>query len=165
MSRSVKRFCSVNDALWMGDRLFAKVTKTDNCWNWNGCVNNMGYGMINFGNVPRLAHRISWMISNGEIQDDMCVLHKCDNPLCVRPDHLFLGTRQANMRDMITKERQCRGEAKSNSKLSALAVRIARRLNLEHRMSIKDIASVFSVDRRVMYDVIKGRSWKHVPMP
>lgn len=86
------------------------VLKGDGCWEWSGCRTNGGYGR--FGRSRRLgwilAHRMSWILAHGEIPPDMCVCHKCDNRICVKPDHLFLGTKQDNIKDCITKGRRSR---------------------------------------------------------
>lgn len=89
-------------------RFFKKIEKTETCWNWTASTNGRGYGQFGLGarklgNIK--AHRYSWWLHNCDIPDGMCVLHKCDNPTCVNPDHLFLGTKQDNSRDMYTKQR------------------------------------------------------------
>tara|TARA_R110000868_G_scaffold326899_1_gene587899 strand:+ start:121 stop:537 length:417 start_codon:yes stop_codon:yes gene_type:complete len=91
------------------ERLYTNVFKDQvtDCWEWQGGTNNIGYGMIkdmDFGNM-RTTHRVSYEIANGSIPEGQCVLHKCDNVLCVNPDHLWSGTRLENTRDMIQKQR------------------------------------------------------------
>ena len=95
----------------MSERFFEKVEKTDSCWLWTGYRNPVGpkgnYGIIRSDTKRTMikAHRASWEIHNGPIPDDACVLHKCDNPPCVNPDHLFLGTQRSNWYDMLEKRR------------------------------------------------------------
>jgi hypothetical protein len=94
-------------------RFWAKVNKTDGCWGWTGASDCRGYGSIRIGGryEPQVgAHRLSWVIHRGEISEGLFVLHRCDNPNCVRPDHLFLGTHQDNMNDMAEKKRAASGE-------------------------------------------------------
>src|SRR6266567_1582450 len=89
-------------------RFWPKVRKTSTCWLWTGMKHyKFGYGFFQVGIGDRqLAHRISWKIHNGPIPDGLYVLHKCDTPPCVNPDHLFLGTYYDNMDDMDQKGRR-----------------------------------------------------------
>src|SRR2546422_11309402 len=95
------------------ERFWAKVQKlpNDGCWIWTAHTNEHGYGRLSIkrGVVER-AHRISWRLHFGSIPDGLCVLHKCDNPPCIRPDHLFLGTKTDNSVDRQTKHRAPHGE-------------------------------------------------------
>lgn len=92
-------------------RFWDKVRKTDECWNWVGCLNDDGYGSIRYENKARKAHRISYLLEYGAFDERLRVLHSCDNPTCVRPDHLFLGTQGDNMRDMVLKGRHGAGSS------------------------------------------------------
>jgi len=92
-------------------RFWGKVQKTDSCWIWTGGTNGHGYGSLvidHTGNHRIYAHRLSWIIHYGEILNGLQVLHKCDNPLCVNPEHLFLGTQKDNMDDMMAKGRKAK---------------------------------------------------------
>lgn len=89
------------------DRIWKFVQKTDGCWEWNGRRNDRGYGLFAVTHAAaRRAHRVIWELVNGPIPSGMVVCHRCDNPPCVRPDHLFLGTQADNMRDMQAKGRK-----------------------------------------------------------
>lgn len=98
----------------VADRFWEKVTKGDGCWEWQGARIPHGYGNMTVPDHGHdYAHRISWQLHNGEIPAGLWVLHHCDNPPCVRPDHLFLGTAQDNVDDSIRKGRRTtRGAAR-----------------------------------------------------
>jgi len=86
-------------------RFWLKVHKTADCWLWQGATNKRGYGRCTVNGVNWYSHRLSWMLHYGAIPVGMFVLHHCDNPSCVRPDHLFLGTQTDNMKDCVRKRR------------------------------------------------------------
>lgn len=91
------------------ERFWAKVEKGDGCWTWTGCKSPKGYGQILFNdNKIHLAHRVSYIMANGLIDSSLLVRHKCDNPSCVNPDHLELGTYKDNNRDKIERGRDPR---------------------------------------------------------
>lgn len=89
------------------ERFFSHINKREDtgCWEWTGSDNNKGYGTITIQGVKKSTHRLSWELHNGPIPDNMCVCHKCDNPPCCNPDHLFLGTKKDNMHDCSEKNR------------------------------------------------------------
>jgi hypothetical protein len=120
----------VND-MRLADRFWAKVYKQegDACWLWTASKFRDGYGKFARGGHSAgmvRAHRVSWELHNGSITDGLFVLHDCDTPACVRPDHLFLGTAKDNVRDMIAKGRQnfvrAFGEAHSRTKISDIDI-------------------------------------------
>lgn len=98
----------------LGDRFWPKVQKSDGCWLWvAGGDSATGYGRIRLGRAGtkhELAHRVAWQLTFGPIPDGLWVLHHCDTPRCVRPDHLFLGDCSDNMKDAATKGRMVKGE-------------------------------------------------------
>lgn len=87
------------------DRFWPKVEKGDGCWEWQAHRNPEGYGVIGIDRVPVGAHRVAWELTYGPIPEGIYVCHHCDNPPCVRPDHLFLGTNSDNIIDAMSKHR------------------------------------------------------------
>ena len=135
-----------------------KVRKTDSCWLFTGAKNRYGYGWFKEVN----AHRCAWIIYKGEIPKNMFVLHKCDTPSCVNPDHLFLGTQADNLADMDRKGRRGtydkRGEGNSRARLTnedVLAIRISK-------ADPKIIAHQYAICVKHVSHIRARRSWKHV---
>jgi hypothetical protein len=88
------------------DRFWSKVRKTEGCWEWTAGTYRKGYGKFSVARSTNAqAHRVSWQMGSGPIPDGLFVCHHCDNPSCVRPDHLFLGTNRDNVRDCVQKGR------------------------------------------------------------
>lgn len=88
------------------DRFWSKVDKSGDCWEWTACRTRAGYGQFKSDGRLHRAHRLAWALTNGPIPEGKHVLHRCDNPGCVNPDHLFLGSHQDNMDDMSNKGRR-----------------------------------------------------------
>jgi HNH endonuclease len=152
------------DRLPLIERFWSKVNKTDTCWLWTGGKNGAGYGLIILDNSKEgsmLAHRLSWEIHNEPISDGLCALHKCDNPSCVNPYHLFLGTHQDNSDDKVAKGRSPRGETHHHSSLTEDKVREIRRLANEGKTH-QSIADMFSVKREAVSKIVRRERWKHV---
>ena len=146
------------NSLTAEDRFWAKVVKTDGCWGWTGATRR-GYGAC-INNSGRMdgAHRFSWRLHFGTIPDDINVLHKCDNPPCTRPDHLFLGTDMDNTIDKIQKQRQACRESHGNAVLDEFKVREIRRLSNEGT-PCTEIARRLVVPRTTVSNVLNGWSW------
>jgi hypothetical protein len=114
-SKSCGCYKSPNDAEYFErtkKRLLKKVKKTiSGCWEWTGAKNHSGYGHTTFRKERcKRAHRVSYLIWVGEIPPNLYVCHRCDNPACINPNHLFLGSHEENMQDMKKKNRACKGE-------------------------------------------------------
>ena len=135
---------------------------------WTAHPNNKGYGVIASGGrfgKPLLAHRVSWEIHYGRIPEGYDVLHSCDNPLCVRPDHLFLGTQLDNLKDMRRKGRGRnpplhRGEDHHQAKLTIAKVLFARSVYDKGKISLKALAEQNGVSVSTMQDAISGKTWR-----
>ena len=147
-------------------RFWAKVSPEPNsgCWLWAGAIGSGGYGHLGINRTIKLAHRISWEIHRGKIPRGLCALHKCDNRFCVNPDHIFLGTRGDNAKDMAAKGRAkaVRGSKNVRSKLTEQKVLDMRRIRRDHGTSYAEIARVFGVSPTLTYYVVSGRHWRHV---
>lgn len=137
---------------------------TSGCWLWFGCSNPRGYGKVGSGDGRTLlAHRASWMVHRGEIPDGLCVLHKCDTPSCINPEHLFLGTYRDNAIDREAKGRggQYRGEDHGRAKITESDVIEILRL-CSHGCRNKDIAKKFSVSTSLVSAIKSRRIWRHL---
>lgn len=140
-------------------KFWPKVAKSDGCWKWTQLSDKHGYGIISHNGSNLFAHRVSWMIHKGEIPKGMSVLHHCDNPNCVNPDHLFLGTQNDNMQDMITKGRHW-SPFTAKRKLSDDAIRTIRKSFTKE--SVKRLASEYGVTEGTIYTVARGQLWRRV---
>jgi len=161
---SSKRFCSRSCADGLKHRFFPKIKISDaGCWNWTGRLVG-GYGSLNttaLGKSEQLAHRISWIIHNGAIPDGLCVLHSCDNPQCVNPSHLFLGTSLDNNKDRDTKHRGAKGDRIASSKLNSGQV-LEIRKHRANGLTLAGIASMFGITNQSVDSICKFKTWKHV---
>lgn len=133
---------------------------TSGCWIWLGTVESRGnYGQINIGNVSKKPHRLSYLIHKGD-PTGFSVLHHCDTPLCVNPDHLYLGTHKDNINDMVRRNRQASGERCHKSKLDSLQVLVIKKC-ISEGMNIPQIAKYFSVAPNTIRSINKGITWFH----
>jgi hypothetical protein len=118
-----------------------------------------GYGVFNSPySKSDNAHRFSWRLRNGVIPDGLFVLHRCDNPPCVNPDHLFLGTQRDNMIDKVAKGRQARGRAQNGTTLTEVDVLAIRADTRRHR----EIAACYGISRPSVSAIKSRRNWRHV---
>lgn len=142
-----------------------RVSKTDGCWIWSGNRSPRGYGRIKVKGITRLAHRFSWALHYGLPPSDMMVCHTCDNPSCVNPSHLFIGTAKDNAKDMIDKGRKVivKGDDVYNAKLTNQDVVEMRRVYSLGQKTAAEIAVDYGVTKEVARNAIKGITWKHVP--
>lgn len=142
------------------------------CIEWIGSLRN-GYGRLIVGSRidgsrrSESAHRASYKAYKGDIPDGLFVCHKCDNPKCINPDHLFLGTRQDNVDDREAKGRNktgnTYGESHPKSKLNWAAVDSIRKLSDQHTQS--ELATIYGVSREAIKDVIAKKTWTRRPQP
>ncbi len=134
------------------------------CWPWQGQVDANGYGRFNWRRgETQLAHRLSYRLAHGELPVDRFVCHRCDNPPCINPAHLFLGTQLDNMRDAAAKGRTAspdrRGEEVNTAKLSTTDVVFIRGATA----TTAEVAALFDISQAQVNNIRKRRQWKHVP--
>jgi hypothetical protein len=130
------------------------------CWLWMGALLPFGYGVLGAGGHTGTirAHHAAWRIYRGDIPAGMWVLHKCDVPSCVNPDHLFLGTHQDNMRDCRQKGRSTYGDRSGTTRLrNDQAIEIFR-----SQEPANDVATRFGVSPMTVFAIRAGRSWSRV---
>lgn len=140
------------------------------CWLWIGAHNPKGYGRVNFKGDNRYAHRVSYLLSCDEIPEGILVLHKCDTPACVNPDHLFLGTNDDNMIDRNKKGRQAKlpGERNGFSVLTEAQVLEIRALREgssyrnSGELSQKNLAKKYGVGQTAISKVLNRETWSHI---
>jgi len=171
-------------------RFWRNVQKTDGCWLWVGLVDKDGYGRIRVSGKQARAHRYSYILHYGET--DLWVLHRCDNPTCVRPDHLFLGTSQDNVADRTAKGRAAsghqnghatkpehtkrgiehynyqnpnapqKGTGNGRAKLTENDVRVIRWMWSNGTLTKSAIARHFDISDTTVYNILRGKLWAHV---
>ena len=153
----------------MKTRLMSKAKEDDNgCWVWQPYKDKDGYGKIDLKiNGIRScigAHRVSYATFIGAIPEGVNVLHHCDNPACINPEHLFLGTQKDNMEDMYAKGREnyLVGESCSWSKLAENKVKVIRATCKYTNLTNKEIGEIFNVKSGTISAVNNRRRWKHV---
>ncbi len=138
------------------ERFWEKVTKSPTgCWLWQGYISRLGYGMF----MGKHAHRIAWELTKGPISPNLDVCHHCDNPPCVNPSHLFLGTASDNLKDSVRKGRlNHSGERNGNAKLTETLIREIR----SSVLTIRNLATRFGVSETNISSIQKGLTWKLV---
>lgn len=144
-----------------------RLDEATGCWMWTGAVFNHGYGYFSSGPWYRkwvdCAHRASWQFYHGEIPHGLFVCHKCDTPLCVNPDHLFLGTPKENTQDAAKKNRMNRpyGEDGNSTKLTEVDVIDILWLN-SWGLNATQISKHYDVNDQSVRNIIRGRTWSQV---
>lgn len=155
------------------DRFVSRTRKaTSGCLEWQGCRVGRGYGMLAAksvnGRANDRAHRVAYRLFVGPITEGLYVLHNCDNPACVSPAHLHLGTHTDNMRDMTAKGRgrptggRCKGTRHWNSSLNDDDIRAIRAMAATGRWTQQRIAALFGIVHTAVSAIVRGEKWSHV---
>ncbi len=139
-----------------------KIKTGSECHEFTAARDNKGYGRFFFDGSMMLAHRASWAIHNGPIGDGLNVLHKCDNPSCVNPEHMFLGTPADNMKDRDNKGRQAIGEDKGTAKLTNEEVIEIKHCLGRGDVSQADLGKMYSVTQGNIAAIKSGKTWSHL---
>lgn len=138
---------------------WARLDRATGCWTWPGWRDQDGYGRLNFDGRRYYAHRLAWALAVGTVPHGMFVLHRCDNPPCCNPGHLFLGTHRDNMADQVAKKRSLFGERNPRAKLTAAQVDEIRALLAERRLSQREIGIRFGVTQSAVSLIALGKKW------
>lgn len=144
------------------------IKKPEECWAWLGYTQKKAkkeYGDFRVNKKTIRSHRMAWIVTFGDIPPGLSVLHKCDNPKCCNPHHLFIGTSALNTSDMVSKNRQCKGEQSRFSKLTEKQVLEIRELEEDCRKSKglrQSVAAGYNVSRSCLEHIWRGSTWKHL---
>jgi len=142
------------------------------CWEWQGGrATSMRYGIVALGYTPErkkivdYAHRIAWILVHGPVPEGQCVLHHCDNPICCRDEHHFLGSRTDNSRDMVSKRRHVHGAEHPAAKLTEAEVVEARTAFATGLFTVAALATEYGVHVTGMGRLLTGKAWARVGGP
>lgn len=137
------------------------VSGLGSCWLWTGGRSKKGYGIFRLNGTMQYAHRISFSLKYGQVPRSRKICHKCDNPPCCNPDHLFQGTDRDNLIDSINKGRRLVGEEHWMARLTEAQVKEVRKLHSEGLTQVK-IAAKMGVNQSTVQRILTGKSWAHV---
>lgn len=150
------RFASVRPT--KKEKFEQQFAKTEGCWAWTGLTDKDGYGLLAYDGVQYRATRVALELDGRPIPDGLLACHHCDNPICVRPSHLYAGTPLENSRDATVRGRSSRGERQHMAKLTEASVRYIRASS----DSEVQLAARFGVSRGAIHMVRLGKTWRHV---
>ena len=131
----------------------------DECWPWMAGKVGAGYGVMNCEGKDIRANRLAWELTYGPMPKGLCVCHRCDNPPCCNPKHLFLCTHADNMADMARKGRSAHGERHRNAKLTVEQVLEIRRCYAQGAMLQRELAVEYGVTQQQISLIVRGKNW------
>lgn len=140
----------------------SRLDVSGECWLWTGLRNQYGYGIATYQKHRMVASRVAYELTHGPIPPGLHVLHRCDNPPCCRPSHLFLGTATDNTNDRVAKGRSAKGSQLPHARLNEAAVKEIRRLHETTSITAVGLAAQFRVHPATIHYAIHRRTWKHV---
>jgi hypothetical protein len=170
LPRCRQRFCS-DECQWaayedsLDDRFWHRLGNKmpSGCILWGGAFNEDGHGEIGVRrHYHQGAHVVAYRLMVGSVPKGMCVCHRCDNPPCINPVHLFLGTSTDNRMDCVAKGRQAKGERNAKSKLNAERVKAMRARYASAPMTFIQLAKEFNISPAQANKIINGEFWKHI---
>jgi len=157
----------------LAERFWSKVDKSGDCWNWTGGILRKGYGSFGVKNngiwKTATASRVAYLLTYGEIPAGLNVCHRCDNPACVNPEHLFVGTFKDNIHDALKKGRMLsgwhlngagEGERNPQAKLTWERVNEIRSCYKSGKWIQRELAAKFSISPRQVRNIIYNKQWK-----
>ena len=146
-------------------KIIYEIDETTGCFNIvSHCISNTGYPQMRRNGKALYIHRYIYEQCFGEMPEEMCVLHRCDNRKCINPEHLFLGTRADNSRDMKVKGRSTWGEKNRRAKLTSEEVEVIRTeyIPWDRKYSYRALAKKYKVHRNTILNILTRKSWAHV---
>lgn len=142
-------------------RFWSRVQKTESCWIWTGGKRRKGYGVLHWNGKGQSAHRIAYELAHGPVPQGMHVLHSCDTPACVRPDHLRAGTNKENHEERSRKGRSAKGEGCGRATIGFDDVRAIRAARIAG-VGLAALGSVYGLTPGHIRDIASGRRWGQV---
>lgn len=156
--------CASVQRLGNPDKFWSHVDKSNgpnSCWEWKGAIHKLTrYGRVRYRGKLMYAHRLAYELTHHTLPDNLAVLHSCDNPSCVNPAHLSLGTAGDNMADRDAKGRTAKGERSGKAKLTLAQVQEIRRRYVPRKVSCRQLAEEFGVRSQHIYSIIRNKTWR-----